>query len=100
MKGMAMKSKLTNSVGLLVVPVMFLVGCSEQVEQSSEQFSSAANVHNREEVVVETRQIDQLLIEQNRDGNWSASVFDTDAALLERDGGTPSRSHRHGYQSS
>ncbi|MEK9983842.1 MAG: DUF3604 domain-containing protein [Opitutae bacterium] len=85
-----MKSKLTNSVGLLVVPAMFLVGCSEQVEQSSEQFSSAADVHSREEVVADTRQIDQLLIEQNRDGNWSTSVFDTDTTLLERDGGTPS----------
>jgi hypothetical protein len=37
------------------------------------------------QVIKGTVEIDKLLIEQDPDGNWSASVFDPDTVLLERD---------------
>ena len=63
-----------------------LAACSgEPVEQSSEAFSSMADVHNDPDVISDTADIDQLLIEQDPDGNWMASVFDADTVLLERE---------------
>ena len=62
-----------------------LAACSgEPVEQSSEAFSSMADVHNNPDVIADTADIDQLLIDQDPDGNWMASVFDADTVLLER----------------
>ena len=66
--------------------VGLLAACSgEPVEQSSEAFSSMADVHNDPDVISDTADIDQLLIEQDPDGNWMASVFDADTVLLERE---------------
>ena len=62
-----------------------LTACSgEPVEQSSEAFSAMADVHNNPDVIADTADIDQLLMEQDPDGNWMASVFDADTVLLER----------------
>ena len=63
-----------------------LTGCADEtVEQSSEAFSAMADVHTDPAVIQGTVEIDKLLIEQDPDGNWSASVFDPDTVLLERD---------------
>ena len=71
---------------ILLVAFGVLTACSgEPVEQSSEAFSAMANVHNNADVIADTADIDQLLIEQDPDGNWMARVFDTDTALLERE---------------
>lgn len=44
-----------------------------------------ADVHTDPAVIQGTVEIDKLLIEQDPDGNWSASVFDPDTVLLERE---------------
>ena len=63
-----------------------LTACAdESVEQSSEAFSAMADVHTDPAVIQGTVEIDKLLIEQDPDGNWSASVFDPDTVLLERE---------------
>ena len=63
-----------------------LAACSgEPVDQSSEAFSAMADVHDNPDVIADTADIDQLLIERDPDGAWMASVFDTDTALLERE---------------
>jgi hypothetical protein len=70
------------SIGLLATQS----ACTgESVEPSSEAFSSMADVHNNPEVIASTADIDRLLIEQDPDGNWLASVFDSDTVLLERE---------------
>ena len=56
----------------------------EPVEQSSEYFSAMADVHNDPSVIESTAEIDKLLVEQDPDGNWSASVFEPDTVLLDR----------------
>ena len=56
----------------------------EPVEQSSESFSAMADVHNDARVIESTAEIDKLLVEQDPDGNWSASVFEPDTVLLDR----------------
>ena len=64
---------------------VFLVACSsDTVEQSSEAFSTMADVHNNPEIIASTAKIDELLIAQDPDGNWLASVFESDTTLLER----------------
>ena len=68
----------------IAVSAGLLSACSETVEQSSEAFSTMADVHNNPDVIESTLNIDRLLIEQDPEGNWSASVFDSDTALLER----------------
>ena len=69
----------------LLVVLGGLTACSgEPVEQSSEAFSAMADVHNNPDVIASTAEIDQLLIDQDPDGNWMASVFDADTVLLER----------------
>lgn len=63
-----------------------LTACADEtVEQSSEAFSAMADVHTDPAVIQGTVEIDKLLIEQDPDGNWSASVFDPDTVLLERE---------------
>ena len=74
---------------LLIAPAICLTSvlgaCSgEIVDQSSEAFSAMADVHNDPSVIEGTAEIDRLLIEQDPDGNWSASVFEPDTVLLER----------------
>ncbi len=82
----------TNALGLLVVSGgLLLSGCSDrEVEQSSESFSAAADVHSDAVVVEDTKIIDQIIIDQDRGGNWSASVFETETVLLENEDGTAS----------
>ncbi len=71
----------------LLVVLGAIAACSgEPVEQSSEAFSSMADVHTNPDVIASTAKIDQLLIDQDPDGDWMASVFDADAVLLERGG--------------
>jgi len=74
--------------GLATVAASFtvlLVACSsDTVEQSSEAFSTMADVHNNPEIIASTAKIDELLIAQDPDGNWLASVFESDTTLLER----------------
>ncbi|MBT5068324.1 MAG: DUF3604 domain-containing protein, partial [Halieaceae bacterium] len=43
-----------------------------------------ADVHNNPEVIASTAKIDELLIAQDPDGNWLASVFEPDTTVLER----------------
>jgi len=45
-----------------------------------------ADVHTNPDVIASTAKIDQLLIDQDPDGDWMASVFDADTVLLERGG--------------
>lgn len=86
-----MKIPSMRSVGLAVA-ALALVSCSgSEIEQSSEEFSKAADVHNNELVVTETNQINQILDAQNRGGNWSSSVFEKETVLLERETGSSSR---------
>ena len=71
----------------LLVVLGAIAACSgEPVEQSSEAFSSMADVHTNPDVIASTAKIDQLLIDQDPDGDWMASVFDADTVLLERGG--------------
>ncbi|NCG05373.1 MAG: DUF3604 domain-containing protein [Gammaproteobacteria bacterium] len=71
----------------LLVVLGAIAACSgEPVEQSSEAFSSMADVHTNPDIIASTAKIDQLLIDQDPDGDWMASVFDADAVLLERGG--------------
>ena len=64
-----------------------LNACSgEPMEASSEAFSTMADVHTDPDVIAGTAEIDQLLIDQDPEGNWMASVFDADTVLLERGG--------------
>ncbi len=71
----------------LLVILGVIAACSgEPVEQSSEAFSSMADVHTNPDIIASTAKIDQLLIDQDPDGDWMASVFDADAVLLERGG--------------
>ena len=78
----------TGAFGHLVVAggcLSLLGACGgEQVEQSSESFSAMADVHNDASVIESTAEIDKLLVEQDPDGNWSASVFEPDTVLLDR----------------
>ncbi|UZP73305.1 DUF3604 domain-containing protein [Candidatus Paraluminiphilus aquimaris] len=76
--------------GRLLAPTIcffaLLTACADEtVEQSSEAFSAMADVHTDPAVIQGTVEIDKLLIEQDPDGNWSASVFDPDTVLLERE---------------
>ncbi len=71
----------------LLVVLGAIAACSgEPVEQSSEAFSSMADVHTNPDIIASTAKIDQLLIDQDPDGDWMASVFDADTVLLERGG--------------
>ncbi|MEC7149470.1 MAG: hypothetical protein VXW75_04945, partial [Pseudomonadota bacterium] len=71
----------------LLIAIGGLAACSsEPVDQSSEAFSTMADVHNNPDVIASTAEIDQLLIDQDPTGNWMASVFDADTVLLERGG--------------
>ena len=75
---------------LFIAPSIFMVSilgaCSgESVDQSSEAFSAMADVHNDPNIIKGTAEIDRLLIDQDPDGNWSASVFEPDTVLLESD---------------
>lgn len=82
-----------NLVMTALASSLLLTSCSdEQVNQSSEEFSSLADVHNDAFVIEDTEMIDQILIDQNADGNWSASVFETESILTEREAGTSSLS--------
>ena len=78
----------TPSKRLFLLAVLgAIAACSgEPVEQSSEAFSSMADVHTNPDVIASTAKIDQLLIDQDPDGDWMASVFDADTVLLERGG--------------
>ena len=69
-----------------ILMVSILGACSgESVDQSSEAFSAMADVHNDPNIIKGTAEIDRLLIDQDPDGNWSASVFEPDTVLLESD---------------
>ena len=62
-----------------------LAGCSsDSMEPSSEEFSSAADVHNDPSIIEGTESFEALMEEQNADGVWSSSVFETETVLLER----------------
>ena len=62
-----------------------LAGCSsDSMEPSSEEFSSAADVHGDPAVIEGTESFEALMEEQNADGVWSSSVFETETVLLER----------------
>lgn len=76
----------TGGYPIIATGLLSLLGaCSgEPVEQSSESFSAMADVHNDQGVVESTAEIDKLLVEQDPDGNWSASVFEPDTVLLDR----------------
>ena len=70
-----------------IVVLGALSACSgEPMEASSEAFSTMADVHTDPDVIAGTAEIDQLLIDQDPEGNWMASVFDADTVLLERGG--------------
>ena len=79
-----------SAFGYLVVAggcLSLLSACGgEPVEQSSESFSAMADVHNDPSVIESTAEIGKLLVEQDPDGNWSASVFEPDTGLLDRTG--------------
>ena len=79
-----------SAFGYLVVVggcLSLLSACGgEPTEQSSESFSAMADVHNDPSVIESTAEIDRLLVEQDPDGNWSASVFEPDTVLLDRTG--------------
>ncbi len=82
----------SQSKGSIVVAticgLVLLPSCGgDSVGQSSESFSTMADVHTNPEVIASTAKIDQLLIEQDPDGNWMASIFDSDSVLLERGSG-------------
>ena len=60
-----------------------LAGCSDSAPESpSDSFSGLANVHGVDAVVEDSALIDERLIAQNADGNWGASVFETETCLL------------------
>ena len=77
-----------GAFGYLMVTGGFLSllgACSgESVEQSSESFSAMADVHNDPSVIESTAVIDKLLVEQDPDGNWLASIFEPDTVVLNR----------------
>ncbi len=84
----------TNTISralILMCAGSVLASCSDDppVRESGDEFSSLADVHNEAFVVEDTKAIDQLLEEQNATGNWSASVFEKETVLREKDG-TPS----------
>ena len=70
---------------LAILLAALVVGCSsESMEPSSEAFSSAADVHNDPAAIEGTESFEALMEEQNADGVWSSSVFETETVLLER----------------
>lgn len=74
---------------MAILTGFLLTGCTEpEVEESSDSFSRLADVHNDPAVIADTEKIDQLLIDQDPDGNWAAQVFETETELLVRPEGT------------
>jgi len=67
--------------------MLFLVGgllsaCSDDAEKA---WSLPAEAHNNERIIANTAATDVRLVEQAKDGNWSAQVFETESELLERE---------------
>ena len=78
-------------MAFVAIAIGCLAGCSESPpESSSDAFSGLANVHEVDAVIEDTALIDERLIAQNADGNWGASVFETETVLTERPEGTAS----------
>lgn len=77
------KHKQSLSGLAIVVTGFVLASCSDtKMEQSSEAFSTAADVHFNEQAIATTAEIDALL--ENDPRGWSEKVFETETELLVR----------------
>ncbi|PLW87706.1 DUF3604 domain-containing protein [Halioglobus japonicus] len=63
-----------------------LVGCDgEQIAQSGDAFSAAADVHDDPQIIENTEEIDSIIVDMNADGGFTRKVFETETVLMERE---------------
>ncbi|MFT7243961.1 MAG: hypothetical protein ACI82A_001311 [Candidatus Azotimanducaceae bacterium] len=75
----------TRTVALIALGAL-LTACSDD---SNQTLSLPADRHTNEQAIADTIKIDAQLVEQNRDGAWTADVFETETVLLKRENGQP-----------